>query len=102
MGVRRLEQAGAFDPRKLNWLGSISKAISVCIAWAESPYKSIDDAIARPMRLSGTGAGGWRVTLPRLYNLVAGTKFEMKQQTAPYAKRILPGLSPTQRKERTR
>ena len=27
---------------------------------------------------------------------------EMKQQTAPYAKRILPGLSPTQRKERTR
>ena len=66
-----------FDPLKLNWLGSISTQISVCIAWAASPFKTIDDAIARPMRLSGTGAGGWRVTLPRLYNLVAGTKFEM-------------------------
>ncbi len=66
-----------FDPLKLNWLGSISKQISVCIAWAESPFKTIDDAIARRMRLSGTGAGGWRVTLPRLYNLIAGTKFEM-------------------------
>ena len=66
-----------FDPLKLNWLGSISKAISVCIAWATTPFNTIDDAIAKPMRLSGTGAGGWRVTMPRLFNLVAGSKFEV-------------------------
>ncbi len=66
-----------FDPLKLHWLGSISKAISVCIAWETSNFKTIEDTMERSMRLSGTGVGGWRVTLPRLYNLIAGSKFEV-------------------------
>ena len=66
-----------FDPLKLNWLGSISKAISVCIAWETSSFKTLDDVMSRSMKLSGTGAGGWRVILPRLYNLVAGSKFDV-------------------------
>ncbi len=66
-----------FDPFELNWIGSISKQIGVCIAWHESSFKTLDDAMQRPMRLSGTGNAGWRVILPRLYNSVAGTKFEV-------------------------
>ena len=66
-----------FDPRRLNWIGSISKQIGVCLAWHESSFKTIDDAMARPMRLAATAAAGWRYTLPRLYNIVAGSKFEV-------------------------
>jgi tripartite-type tricarboxylate transporter receptor subunit TctC len=66
-----------FDPYKLNWLGSIANQLSVCVAWHTSPFKTLDDAMSRPMRVSGTGAQSWRVTLPRLYNQVAGSQFEV-------------------------
>lgn len=66
-----------FDARQIHWLGSISKALSVCIAWHESSFKTLDDAMQRSMRVSGTGATGWRSVLPHLYNIVAGSKFDV-------------------------
>jgi tripartite-type tricarboxylate transporter receptor subunit TctC len=66
-----------FDPFQLNWIGSISKQVAVCVAWHASSFKTLDDAMQRPMRLSGTANAGWRVTLPRLYNIVAGAKFDV-------------------------
>ena len=75
---RLLEGANSrFDPFKLNWIGSISRQIGVCIAWHGSSFKTLDDALTRPMRLAGAGVAGWRVILPRLYNIVAGAKFEV-------------------------
>jgi tripartite-type tricarboxylate transporter receptor subunit TctC len=66
-----------FDAQKINWLGSISKALSVCIAWHDSSFKTFDDALQRSMRVSGTGATGWRAVLPHLLNAVAETKFDV-------------------------
>jgi tripartite-type tricarboxylate transporter receptor subunit TctC len=66
-----------FDPRRLSWIGSISKQIGVCTAWHESPFKTVDDVMARPMRLAATAAAGWRFIMPRLYNITAGSKFEV-------------------------
>src|SRR5690242_8421112 len=66
-----------FDPLKLNWIGSISSQLGVCVAWHASAFKTLDDAMARPMKLGATGTAGWRFTLPRLYNIVAGSKFEV-------------------------
>src|SRR5436309_173206 len=47
-------QGAAFDPLKFNWLGSIARAMSVCIAWQTTNFYSLDDAIMREMRLSAT------------------------------------------------
>jgi tripartite-type tricarboxylate transporter receptor subunit TctC len=66
-----------FDPLRMNWLGSIANQLSICIAWHTSPIKTLDDALERPMRLASTGGTTLRVTLPRLYNHLAGSKFEM-------------------------
>ena len=66
-----------YDARQINWLGSISKQVSVCIAWHDSSFKTLDDAMQRSMRVSGTGATGWRSVLPHLYNIVAGSKFDV-------------------------
>lgn len=66
-----------FDPYRLNWIGSISKQIGVCVAWHKSAFKTLDDVMARPMRLAATAPAGWRATLPRLYNIIAGSKFEV-------------------------
>jgi tripartite-type tricarboxylate transporter receptor subunit TctC len=65
-----------FNPLTLNWLGSLTKNYSVCIAWHNSAFKTLDDVMERTMRVSGTGALGWRSILPNLYNIVAGSKFE--------------------------
>jgi tripartite-type tricarboxylate transporter receptor subunit TctC len=70
-------QNAKFDPFRLNWLGSVGKQAGICIAWHTSPFKTLDDVMQRPMRVSGTGAQSWRATIPRLYNLTAGTKFEV-------------------------
>jgi tripartite-type tricarboxylate transporter receptor subunit TctC len=74
-----------FDPYKLNWLGSIANQLSVCVAWSESSFKTIDDAMTRPMRVSGTGAQSWRVMLPKMFDSVAGAKFN-----------VIPGYSSTE------
>jgi len=66
-----------FDASQINWLGSISKALSVCIAWKGRGFDTLDDAMQRNMRVAGTGATGWRSVLPHLYNLVAGSKFDV-------------------------
>ena len=66
-----------FDVFKFNWIGSIARATSVCIAWHTNSFKTLDDAMARPMKLSSTGATGWRSILPNFYNEVGGTKFDV-------------------------
>jgi tripartite-type tricarboxylate transporter receptor subunit TctC len=66
-----------FDAMAVNWIGSISRATSVCIAWHTNAFKTLDDASAKPMKLSSTGATGWRSILPRVYNEIGGTKFEV-------------------------
>jgi tripartite-type tricarboxylate transporter receptor subunit TctC len=66
-----------FDVFKLNWVGSLSKQTNVCLAWGASAFKTLDDAMRRKMRVSATGATGWRSFLPKLFNGVAGTQFEV-------------------------
>jgi tripartite-type tricarboxylate transporter receptor subunit TctC len=70
-------QGATFNALQFNWLGSISRAMSVCIAWHTTPFYTLDDAMQREMRLSATGLGGWRVIAPRMLNIVAGTKFRV-------------------------
>jgi tripartite-type tricarboxylate transporter receptor subunit TctC len=69
--------AARFDVFQLNWIGSLSKQTNVCLAWKGSPFKTLDDVMQHKMRLSATGPTGWRSFLPRLFNGVAGTQFEV-------------------------
>jgi hypothetical protein len=55
----------------------MGRQAGICVAWHTSPFKTLDDVMQRPMRVSGTGAQSWRTTMPRLYNLTTGTKFEV-------------------------
>lgn len=69
--------AARFDPRQLGWIGSIGKQINVCIAWAANNFDKFEDAQQREMKVSATGATGWRSMMPRMLNSVAGTKFRV-------------------------
>jgi tripartite-type tricarboxylate transporter receptor subunit TctC len=73
-----LDGRGAtFDPLKFNWLGSIARAMSVCITWHTTSFRTLDDVMQREMRLSATGIGGWRVIAGRMLNIIVGTKFRV-------------------------
>jgi tripartite-type tricarboxylate transporter receptor subunit TctC len=66
-----------YDMSHFNWIGAISRDISVCISWGDGPFKTIDDAKKTEMTLAGTGAGSETDTYPRILNDTLGTKFRV-------------------------
>jgi tripartite-type tricarboxylate transporter receptor subunit TctC len=66
-----------FDPLKLNWLGSMGKQNALCVTWATSAIRTIEDARAKVTTVSSTGAAGSRTTVPKILNEVLGTKFKV-------------------------
>jgi tripartite-type tricarboxylate transporter receptor subunit TctC len=64
-----------FDPRTLNWIGSIGKLDNMCFTWHTSPIKTLNDAKKREVITSGTGAFSNATTVPNLLNYLTGTKF---------------------------
>jgi tripartite-type tricarboxylate transporter receptor subunit TctC len=66
-----------FDARKFNWLGSTSAEVSVVLASAAKPFKSIADAQKTEMILAASGSGADSVIFPYVLNGVIGTKFKV-------------------------
>ena len=68
---------GRFEPLKLTWLGSIGKLMNVCVTWYTSPVKSIQQAQARQVIVSASGATSNSVMMPKITNALLGTKFKV-------------------------
>ena len=66
-----------FDPRKLNWIGSIGKQQAVCVTWKTAPVKTLDDAKTREVLVSSTGRNSTPAIFPRILNALFGTKFKI-------------------------
>jgi tripartite-type tricarboxylate transporter receptor subunit TctC len=66
-----------YDPRELEWVGSMGKQQQICVTWHTSPIKTIDDAKTREVIVSATGATGNSATMPKLLNSTLGTKFKV-------------------------
>jgi len=66
-----------FDPREMNWIGSIATASSMCVAWHASGIKSWQDLFEKEFIVGGTGAGSRMETLPKMINELFGTKIKI-------------------------
>jgi len=66
-----------YDSSKLTWIGAITKDVSLCVAWAASPFKTIEDVKRQQMVVAGTGAGSETDTWPLILNELLGTKFKL-------------------------
>jgi tripartite-type tricarboxylate transporter receptor subunit TctC len=66
-----------YDALKFNWIGAMSRQLSVCFVWRTSPIKSIEDAKIREVLVGGTNAGGSSEVFPRVLNQFLGTKFKV-------------------------
>jgi tripartite-type tricarboxylate transporter receptor subunit TctC len=70
-------KAAKFDPRRMNWIGSIDAATGICVAWHSSGIASWQDLLTRPFVVGGTGAGSQMETTPALLNKLFGTKMRV-------------------------
>ena len=66
-----------YDMSKFNWIGAVSRDVSLCVSWGPTPFKSIDDAKKQEMVLAGTGAGSETDTYPLILNDTIGTRFRL-------------------------
>ena len=66
-----------FDPRKVNWLGSLNKEIYVVIAWHTAPVKTAQEMFEKEMLIGSTGGGSETLTFPLLINAQLGAKFKI-------------------------
>ena len=66
-----------YDPRELEWVGSMGKQQQICVTWHTSPIKTIEQAKQREVIVAATGATGNSATMPKLLNATLGTKFKV-------------------------
>jgi tripartite-type tricarboxylate transporter receptor subunit TctC len=66
-----------FDIGKLNWIGSVSPETSLVVAWHTAPIKTVQDLLAKPLIVGGTGATSDLEASARLLNATIGTKFKI-------------------------
>ncbi|MGE3244818.1 MAG: Bug family tripartite tricarboxylate transporter substrate binding protein [Beijerinckiaceae bacterium] len=66
-----------YDARKFDWIGRMTNAVEVSIAWHTSPVKTIQDAMQKELVVGATSAGSSADTAHKLMNAIAGTKFKI-------------------------
>jgi tripartite-type tricarboxylate transporter receptor subunit TctC len=66
-----------FDVGKLNWIGSVSPEQSLVVASSSAPVKTLQDLLAMPLIVGGTGATSDLEASARLLNATIGTKFKI-------------------------
>ncbi|MCD7058616.1 Bug family tripartite tricarboxylate transporter substrate binding protein [Pelagibacterium xiamenense] len=66
-----------FDPREVQWIGSLNKEKYAIVASGQSPVQSADDMFTTPMVIGATGFANENRTLAALMNDYLGTQFEI-------------------------
>lgn len=77
LGSEGGENSVKFDPRELNWLGSMDAFTPIGVAWHTSGIKTIEDAKKREVLVGSSGSGDSSAVYPKLLNGMIGTKFKI-------------------------
>jgi tripartite-type tricarboxylate transporter receptor subunit TctC len=70
-------EGARFDPNKMNWIGSITNEVSICMSWHTSPIRSFDDLMTRELVVGSTGSGSDTEILPTAARAILGAKFKI-------------------------
>lgn len=71
------DAAAQYDPTQFEWIGSMTRQYNVCMVWHTSEVRTIEDATSREVRVSTTGLAGNSTKMPRMLNMLLGTKFKI-------------------------
>ena len=69
--------AARFDPRKMNWIGSIDASTGICVSWHTSGIATWQDMLEKPFTVGSTGAGSQMETMPMMLDNLFGTKIKV-------------------------
>ncbi|WP_417720771.1 tripartite tricarboxylate transporter substrate-binding protein [Salipiger sp.] len=72
-----LEGKDAFDPREVQWLGSLEEIAYAIVARKESGFETADQLFEKPLVLGATGFANENRSLPAIANEYLGTKFDI-------------------------
>jgi tripartite-type tricarboxylate transporter receptor subunit TctC len=70
-------KAAHFDPRKMNWIGSIDATDGICVAWHMAKVKTWNDLLTKQLTVGSSGAGSQMETLPLMLDKLFGTKIKV-------------------------
>jgi tripartite-type tricarboxylate transporter receptor subunit TctC len=70
-------KAASFDPRNMNWIGSIDASTGICVAWHESGIATWQDMLTKPLVVGGTGAGSQMETMPVMLDKLFGARLKV-------------------------
>ena len=71
------ERNPGYRMNEFTWIGAVTKDVSLCVSWGQSPFKTIDDVEQQKMIVAVTGAAGESDLWPKVVNDMIGTKFNM-------------------------
>lgn len=66
-----------FDPREVDWIGSLEKVAYAIVAMDTAEVKTTEDLFTKPLILGATGYSNENRTLPAMLNDMIGTKFKI-------------------------
>jgi tripartite-type tricarboxylate transporter receptor subunit TctC len=66
-----------FDPRQMQWIGSITSAFGICVSWAKSGITRWEHMFEREFIVGGTGAGSQMETMPAMLKQLFGAKVKV-------------------------
>jgi tripartite-type tricarboxylate transporter receptor subunit TctC len=66
-----------FDPRQMNWIGSINAAFGICVSWTASGITTWKDLFNKQFIVGGSGAGSQMETMPAMLNKLFGTRIKI-------------------------
>jgi tripartite-type tricarboxylate transporter receptor subunit TctC len=70
-------KSASFDPRTMNWIGSIDASTGICVAWYTSGIATWQDMLTKPFTVGSTGAGSQMETMPLVLDNLFGTKIKV-------------------------
>ena len=70
-------KGATFDPREMNWIGSLATEGAMCVAWHTSNVKTWQDLFDKEFVVGSSGAGSQMETLPLMLNKLFGTKVKV-------------------------
>ncbi len=73
LAVAPLIDKAKYDPRRLEWVGSISTDSTVCVAWHQSGIKTWDDMKTKQFTVGGLGRG----SDPEIYAILMREMFKL-------------------------
>ena len=73
-----LDRAGVrFDAAGFNWIGAMSRAVTVFMVWHDVGIRTLDDAKKREVVMGALSANGGNAVFPQVVNSQLGTRFKV-------------------------